>query len=165
LALILISAAVCSIPRQLPLFDWITKIVFNADFLFWLMVTRFPKAVLASTGLKSDLQVQLSPKDYNDLLAVVNTLLPISLRQEGMKNDLKQFIGTNIVFPLEKLTVPTFMLHAKDDPLAPFSLAEEAARLIPNAKIITVERGGYFAMILKRQELSERIVAFIREKG
>lgn len=48
--------------------------------------------------------------------------------------------------PLENLTVPTLLIHAKDDPLCAFSASEQAARRIPGSVLVAVESGGHLGL-------------------
>jgi pimeloyl-ACP methyl ester carboxylesterase len=49
-------------------------------------------------------------------------------------------------FPLEKLSVPTLLLHTKDDPLCAFSAAERAAARIPGCRFVALESGGHLGL-------------------
>jgi pimeloyl-ACP methyl ester carboxylesterase len=49
-------------------------------------------------------------------------------------------------FPFEQLTVPTLVISARDDALAPYRFAAEAARRIPTAKLVSVDDGSHFFM-------------------
>ena len=44
---------------------------------------------------------------------------------------------------LSRITVPTLILAGKDDILVPFSLSEELATTIPNAKLVVLDGGGH----------------------
>lgn len=46
-------------------------------------------------------------------------------------------------YPIEDLTVPTLILHAKDDKLVNFSDMERAAKRFPEATFIAFENGGH----------------------
>jgi pimeloyl-ACP methyl ester carboxylesterase len=46
-------------------------------------------------------------------------------------------------FPLEELKVPTLVISAKDDPLAPHRFAVEAAARIPGARFVALGGGGH----------------------
>jgi pimeloyl-ACP methyl ester carboxylesterase len=41
------------------------------------------------------------------------------------------------------LTVPTLIVHAADDSLAPYASAVAAAPRIPHGSLVTIERGGH----------------------
>ena len=48
--------------------------------------------------------------------------------------------------PIEKITVPTIIIHAKDDPLCVFAPAEEAAHRIPGCILVAQESGGHLGL-------------------
>lgn len=49
-------------------------------------------------------------------------------------------------FPLEKLSVPTLLMHTRDDPLCAFSAAEQAAQRIPDCRFVALESGGHLGL-------------------
>jgi pimeloyl-ACP methyl ester carboxylesterase len=65
-------------------------------------------------------------------------------------------------FPLEQLTVPTLVICARDDPLAPYRFAAKAAPRIPGARLVAVEGGGHFFMG-HDAEVRTEIRAFVQE--
>jgi predicted alpha/beta-fold hydrolase len=51
---------------------------------------------------------------------------------------------------LERIRIPTLMVHAKDDPLVPYSSYEHpAVRANPNVRLLAVERGGHLGFIAR----------------
>lgn len=60
------------------------------------------------------------------------------------------------------LNVPTLVLCARDDILTPLYFSEEYAALIPNAKLITLERGGHAASRTVTAEYDRVIRDFFR---
>jgi predicted alpha/beta-fold hydrolase len=51
---------------------------------------------------------------------------------------------------LERIRVPTLLVHAKDDPLIPFAVYNHPAFLTnPNLRLLTVEHGGHLGFISK----------------
>ncbi len=51
---------------------------------------------------------------------------------------------------LERISVPTLIVHAKDDPLVPFASYEHpAVRANPHVRLLTVERGGHLGFIAR----------------
>jgi pimeloyl-ACP methyl ester carboxylesterase len=73
-------------------------------------------------------------------------VFPLKPRREGAVLD--GFVSNLVAgrFPLEQLTVPTLVISARDDPLAPYRLAAKAASRIPGGKLVTVKGGGHFFM-------------------
>jgi pimeloyl-ACP methyl ester carboxylesterase len=70
-------------------------------------------------------------------------LFPLRPRRDGAVFD--GFVGNPVAdrFPFEQLEVPTLIISATDDTLAPYAFATRAARRIPNATLVTIERGGH----------------------
>jgi pimeloyl-ACP methyl ester carboxylesterase len=77
------------------------------------------------------------------LKGIRELLFPLRPRRDGAVFD--GFVGNPVAdrFPCEQLEVPTLIISAKDDPLAPYAFATRAARRIPIAKLVTIERGGH----------------------
>jgi pimeloyl-ACP methyl ester carboxylesterase len=69
-------------------------------------------------------------------------LLPLKPRREGAVFDgfVSNLAADRI--PLDQLAVPTLVISARDDPLAPHRFAPEAASRIPGALFVTIERDG-----------------------
>ncbi len=72
----------------------------------------------------------------------IQTACPLSLRKEGLENDMETLRHVNIP-DLEKIRAPTLIIHGKIDRVLPFSHAEHAASLIPNAKLVSFENVGH----------------------
>ena len=90
---------------------------------------------------------------------MIPQMFPISMRQAGMLNDRINF--TTIDNRLERVTVPTLVIVAKDDALVNPSHSLYAARNIPGAKLIELESGGH--LVIGHPELSKTIVDFLRK--
>jgi predicted alpha/beta-fold hydrolase len=51
---------------------------------------------------------------------------------------------------LERICIPTLMVHAKDDPLVPFASYEHpAVRANPHVRLLAVERGGHLGFVAR----------------
>lgn len=76
----------------------------------------------------------------------IDSLFPVADRAEGI--DFDAFISNPDVngYPLERLTVPTLLIHARDDPLVRYEAAAEAAERIPNSILVTLESGGHLGL-------------------
>jgi pimeloyl-ACP methyl ester carboxylesterase len=67
-------------------------------------------------------------------------------------------------FPLEQLAVPTLVISGRDDPLAPYRFAAQAASRIPGARLVTIERGGHL-FLGHDAEVRKAISAFVASAG
>jgi pimeloyl-ACP methyl ester carboxylesterase len=144
-ALVLVSAVVHT---EKPM-DFKGKIVhnviFKSDFLFWMIAKNFESSLISFLGVPPEVQVNLTPDEKHWLSDIlVPAIHPISQRQPGMLNDQNNFPFLD--YQLDEITVPTLIVHAKDDTLVNPSHSEYAAQKIPNAKVITLESGGHLLM-------------------
>jgi TAP-like protein len=73
------------------------------------------------------------------MAGVRELLFPLRPRREGAVFD--GFVSNLAAdrFPLEQLAVPTLVISARDDPLAPYRYAARAASRIPGARLVTIE--------------------------
>jgi pimeloyl-ACP methyl ester carboxylesterase len=87
-----------------------------------------------------------SPQEAEAIAAARELLFPLRPRREGAVFD--GFVSNLAAdrFPFEQLTVPTLVISARDDALAPYRFAAEAARRIPTAKLVSVDDGSHFFM-------------------
>jgi pimeloyl-ACP methyl ester carboxylesterase len=132
----------------------------RTDFLFWLMMTAIPHVMIGYAGASSML-ARLDDAERSWLLGLMQTMLPISCRRAGILNDLVE----NARFDrglLSRISVPTLIIHALDDPLVPFADGEYAARAIAGAQLIVLEDGGHFGLAGDRAKF-DLMVAFIRQ--
>jgi len=58
---------------------------------------------------------------------------------------------------LKTLTLPTLLLHGKEDALVPLSFSHAMYRLLPHAELIEIDRCGHSAM-LERPEVINRLI-------
>jgi predicted alpha/beta-fold hydrolase len=59
--------------------------------------------------------------------------------------------------------VPTLLIHAKDDPLASYEAAVDAAERIPGAILVTLESGGHLGLG-QEERMRTEVGAFVAEK-
>jgi len=104
---------------------------------------------------------RLSAEEEETMAAIRKLLFPFKPRRAGAVFD--GFVSNLAAdhFPLEQLTVPTLIINARDDPLAPYGFAAEAASRIPGAELVTIERGGHIFMG-HDDEVREAIRAFVQ---
>jgi pimeloyl-ACP methyl ester carboxylesterase len=133
----------------------IFRFAYSADLPFWIFKKLAPAAYARMMG---------APKGYRPTPAEARTLdgyrellFPLKPRREGAV--FGGFVSNPVAdrFPLQELAVPTLVITALDDPLAPHSYAVEAAERIPAARLVTIEGGGHLFLgheIQVRDEIS-----------
>ncbi|MGO4604549.1 alpha/beta fold hydrolase [Terrabacter sp. 2YAF2] len=63
-------------------------------------------------------------------------------------------------YPLETITVPTLIIHSRDDTLASFGPAEAAAARIPDARLLAHDSGGHL-QLGRADETQDAVQAFL----
>jgi pimeloyl-ACP methyl ester carboxylesterase len=77
---------------------------------------------------------------------VVASGIPLSVRRTGLWNDLHQFAHLP-VYPLERITCPTLVVHGRADRNVPLAHAEFVARSVPGAELFPLEDCGHFIWV------------------
>ena len=113
----------------------------RSEFAFWAFKTLMPGALHAQMGVPAGYEP--TEDEQATIAGVSETVFPVRPRHDGFLFDA--FVGNPSVrdAPLEDLTVPTLIVHAADDSLAPYANAVAAAGRIRDAALITIDRGGH----------------------
>jgi pimeloyl-ACP methyl ester carboxylesterase len=82
-------------------------------------------------------------REHAALREIVDGLFPVGPRACGTIYD--GYIGNLDIatYPFESITVPTLVIAAEDDTLAPFEDSRAMAERIPGARFVAVRRGGH----------------------
>lgn len=136
------------------------RIAYGSDGLFWLFKRLLPTMYSRMMGVPKGYRPS-SPKAARAIAAARELLFPLKPRRDGAVFD--GFVSNLVAgrFPLEQLTVPTLLISARDDPLAPHRFAAKAAQRIPGATLTTIGGGGH--LFLEHDvEVRHQIHAFVR---
>ena len=160
--LIMLSAISNSLPPLPFVLRLILPFMLRSDFFPWCIYALNPDFVHRSNGVNRDLLAQLKPdQEKMDLLSTLfQTTFPASPRREGMINDMGQ-AAIFPPYPLERITAPTLVIHAIDDPIVPFELGEFTARSIPGAQFLKLDQGGHFCCVTHREQVVPMINNFL----
>jgi 2-hydroxy-6-oxonona-2,4-dienedioate hydrolase len=133
----------------------------ESDFLHWLgsTVARF---VLRSPGLAEAIQLPLTPRERVAMEQMLKAILPLSDRLAGTHLDRGRRLPPDA--PLDRISAPTLVIHARNDPLVGFAHAEHAAAKIPGAELMAFDTGGHY-MLGRYDEIETRVMAFLAENG
>ena len=143
-SLALISAASHAIAPRGPILATLFSVFLN-DLVFWSILRVSPGGLLAALGVPGDVQRDLSPRDVARLNGFLKSLQPMGARKEGQ---LLEQAMSEIDADHRGIQAPTLVLHARDDTLVPFEHAEFAARRIPGARLVPMEKGGHLALMI-----------------
>ena len=162
----MLSAASRPVPPLPSILQAIYPFMLRSDFIPWLYYALAPNAVFQANGVSRALLAKIKfDQDKMRLLdALYHTTFPSTLRSKGMINDMQQL--TNFpIYPIERISVPTLVAHAVNDPIIPFKLGEFSASTIPNAHFLKLNDGGHFTSVTHREEIMPFIKEFLNRYG
>ena len=107
--------------------------------------------------------IMKDPKRLDVFYSIVRSMSPVSCRREGFKNDLRQLIDISR-FPLEKIDVPTLIIHGTNDADVLFHHPKHAAIAIPKAELFLVIGGFHILSISDNaDQITEKKIEFLRK--
>jgi pimeloyl-ACP methyl ester carboxylesterase len=149
----------------------------SQELLMWLLnrtTHRWPRLMfkeylkLESTFNKQQIQAraaQLSsdPQQVRRFIQLADSLVPMSLRKEGLQNDIAQ-LATISPYPLEKITAPTLVMHSPYDKDVPFHHAQFVADTVPGAEVFAIAACGHFLWLGdEAKKVSTKRLAFLKQ--
>lgn len=158
--LVMISAKSQTPPPDSLLQELVFESVFRSDYLFWLISEYARPFLLAMFGVSGEVQEQIPARPRQLASEVVDSMNPISLRQDGIYHDRDTLtVLPQDEFRLEQITVPTLVVHAVDDGLQPYGHGENTASRVPDAEFLSYEQGGHL-LLLQLDEVREKVAKF-----
>ena len=132
-----------SAPPMPPWVEATMMRLIGSDFLFWtalhLARDQVIKVVLATPP---ELLAHASPQERARVDAMLDNILPVSLRAEGLRSDTA--VGKHLSpSPLESIRLPTLVISARDDRYGTFASAQYTASHISGARFIGFDEGGH----------------------
>jgi pimeloyl-ACP methyl ester carboxylesterase len=137
----------------------VEKLAYQSDFLMWLAKTLAgPTLFRLVAGIPKSLP--LTQRDQTQVRALIDSIFPVRDRSTGIIFDA--YMGNPDVdaYPLETITVPTLIVHSRDDTLASFGPAEAAAARIPHARLLAHDSGGHL-QLGRLDETQDAVRAFL----
>jgi pimeloyl-ACP methyl ester carboxylesterase len=156
----MLSAKSQTPPPNTTVQELVFESVFRSDYLFWLITEYARPFMLAMFGVSGEVQEQIPAHSSQLASEVVDSMNPISLRQDGIYHDRDTLtVLPEDEFRLEQISVPTMVVHAVDDGLQPHSHAENTATKVPDAEFLSYEQGGHL-LLLQLDDVREKVAAF-----
>jgi pimeloyl-ACP methyl ester carboxylesterase len=162
----MLSAVSRPVPPLPPILQAIYPFMLKSDFIPWLFYAIAPHTVFQANGVSRTLlaKIQLEREKMRLLDALYQTTFPSTLRRDGMMNDM-QLLTNFLIYPIEKISIPTLVIHAVNDPIIPFESGEFSAHTIPNAQFLSVKDGGHFVCVTHQEETIPIIQEFLNSYG
>lgn len=129
-----------------PMAPWVEAAmmsVIGSDFLFW-SAQHLARGQLIGTVLATppELLETANAEEQARIDAMVDNILPVSARVEGLRSDTAASKGLTEA-ALDRVTAPTLIISARDDRYGTFAGAEYTASQIDGARFIGFDTGGH----------------------
>ena len=110
----------------------------------WVLKTFFPRLMARLSGVPPTFS--MTDADARFVAEFLESMFPITPRRPGVLFDA--FVSNADVHncELEAITVPTLVVHTRDDVLASHDASKEAAARIPGARFVSLESGGHLML-------------------
>jgi pimeloyl-ACP methyl ester carboxylesterase len=135
--------------------------LFNRQLPLWALRTLAPSIMVRLVaGLPKGFA--MSREDARFVTDFIDSLFPVS--PEGV--DFDAWVSNADVndYNLEAITVPTLIVHTKDDQVASHEASKRAAERIPGARFVSLESGGHL-MLGQMKIVRDELVAFFAERS
>lgn len=123
--------------------------VYDHPFMYYLMIKYFKKLVLKQIGVTSANYASMSSSEKQGLDALFKTMNPIELRKEGLVVDVHEWAKQkkwDDNYDWASVQCETLIIHAVDDKVIPFEMAEETSKRIPRAELLKLADGGHLKL-------------------
>jgi pimeloyl-ACP methyl ester carboxylesterase len=131
--------------QDLPMPAWAYQMLFASDLPIWAILHTAPGLLDPAFDVTPTLRSSLSPEETATVAALTRTFLPVTDRLTGLGNE-GAAIDTTATYPLARITAPVLIVHARDDGINPFPIAEFLARSLPQARILPLATGGHLLL-------------------
>ena len=133
----------------------------RSNLLFWIATRLARRTMIGSIlGTPPDLVSGADAKEQARLAQLLDHLLPISGRRQGLVNDAA-ITSTLPRYALESIRTPTLVMSVADDRYGTYDSARYTAAHIPGARFIGYTSGGHIWVGHHKEAMAE-IVAFLR---
>ena len=164
-ALVLLSSApytpLSAAQQHLPIPIWLYNAIFSSDLPYWILTKVARSSLETIFDVKQDSRAALTATESEFLARMVDMFKPVTKRKDGMENE-GAAIDPQTHYPLEHITIPTLVIHSRDDSINPFAFGEYTAQHISGAKFLSLGTGGH--LLLGHHAAVQALVnAFLRK--
>ena len=133
----------------------------RSDFLFW-AASQVARRTLVRALLATAPEVVdgAEPEERSRVAKIVDQILPISPRREGLVND-GRVISSLPRYALERIAAPTLLISMADDLFGTYDGARYSAQHIPGARFVEYATGGH-VWVGHRNDVTSQIASFVR---
>lgn len=135
---------------------WLLDLMLASDFFVWVLMQ------VGMTALTRLMRVVNLQDSLSQIKAFFEGVFPASDWRVGTSNDVNQLINQQSI-ELERIHVPTLVLHGTQDVIVPPVVAKDNTTKIPQAQLKMIDGGSHMMMATHAHEISRVIRQFIAE--
>lgn len=142
--------------------QWSVRQLLASDLLFWTGLNVAPQQLIA-TLLATDPELldMVTARERRRAYAILENLMPISLRARGMVHDAEA-AGQRTELDFAELRVPTLILSVEDDRFGTAETARQLATIIPDTTLRIYPTGGHI-WLGHDDDVADEIARFVAE--
>ena len=145
----------------------VVKAIFNSDFVAWVALKLMPIMPGGMTrmilGTDPAVVRAAEPNEKARVQQVLEHLLPVSTRFEGMQFDIKT-AAMHEPYSIEKIARPVLTISAEDDRFGTANRARHIAASVPDGRAIIFPTGGH-ALVGHSTDALREITSFLQTVG
>ena len=159
--LALISAVNQPVPSFPRMMQSVLKVAPYVDFVPWLVLnSAFMWVLDFFMGSKLRSPTAGDPIKRALLDSLLRSMFPISLRLQGLVNDLTWCKNLPPI-PLENVTIPTLVIHGDSDTIVPFTHGQASAARIPGAEALLIPGGDHLCFVTHLERTRPALLDFL----
>ena len=124
--------------------------IFKFDLPYWAISKLFKRQFMELIGANHAVITGLTTPQRRWVERIIDYMNPVSLRSDGVVFDNEAMLPGERV---AAIAAPTLIFHARDDTLQLYHNAEFAASTIPDARLVSFDRGGHIVMIVEQSTI------------
>ena len=158
--LILISAVSMAEPQgdNEPVYIKIIHVIQQSDYAYWVFTRYGQSTILDLMGVPKDVYSNFTPEQKQFAQEMLDVMHPMTPRYKGTINDAEMLLADTL--PVDNITAPTLIIHAKDDALVNYTHALNSHERIRQSKLVLYDTGGH-AMLSQVDHVRENISQFL----
>ena len=128
--------------------------IFRHDPLYWAISKLRRRQLMALMGADDAVIAGLTPEQRELVGRVIDHMNPVSPRAAGVAFDNEGAMPNERIAAVRAATL---ILHAKDDTLQLHRNAEFAAATVPDARLVSFERGGHLVLAVEQAAIRRAV--------
>jgi 2-hydroxy-6-oxonona-2,4-dienedioate hydrolase len=164
-ALVLASGApytpLTAAEQKLPVPIWVYQALFSSDFPYWVLQHVARSSIEPMFDITPALRAQVTPEEQPFIDSMVDAFQPVTARSDGVRNE-GAAIDPAARYQVDAMTMPTLVVHSRDDHLNPFRFGGYTAQHIAGAQFLPLETGGHL-LLGHHAEVRARVNAFLQQ--